>query len=64
MNKVDKKEEYMTLTEQQVRFFEYFITSYLKNMSIGRIEEAHHDSVAITLQMAAIFNIEVENERL
>lgn len=58
------KEDSFTLDAQQIRFFDYFITSYLKNVSIGRMEESHHDAVAITLQLASLLNIEIKDEQI
>lgn len=48
----------MKLTEQQVRYIKHFINQYHQNLEEGKIEDAHHDAMAILLLFEEIFTWE------
>ena len=60
IDKETKKIDSLLLNPRKLDFFRHFIRSYHKNLSNGKIEEAHHDATAILLHLADLLGESVE----
>lgn len=45
------------LCEHDIEYFKYFIKKCLSNARKGKLEESHHDAMAIVLQLGCILGL-------
>jgi hypothetical protein len=53
-NEREQISDSLNLSSNDIEFFRHFIRSYYKNNDKGKIDNAHHDAMAVLLHLSAI----------